>query len=148
MGHCGCMQIHPPVISNYPRLLNGGDYNPDQWIERYPEILEEDIRLMRKAGVNVVLVGIFSWTQYEPGEGKFTFEWMDGLLDQLHANGIRAFLATPSGGKPAWMSRAYPEIRRVQKDGQREHNHGRHNHCLTSPVYREKVAAMNRRLAE
>ena len=142
------MHSHPPVLHDCGRLLHGGDYNPDQWIERYPEVLEEDLRLMRKAGVNVVSVGIFSWTQYEPREGEFTFEWMDGLLDQLHENGIRAFLATPSGGKPAWMSRAYPEILRMREDGQREHHHSRHNHCPTSPVYREKVAAMNRRLAE
>ena len=25
---------------------------------------------------------------------------------------------------------------------------GRHNHCMTSPVYRQKVAAINARLAE
>lgn len=30
------------------KLLHGGDYNPDQWL-KYPEILEEDIRLMKKA---------------------------------------------------------------------------------------------------
>lgn len=34
-------------------LLHGGDYNPEQWIE-YPEILEEDLKLMNKANVNCV----------------------------------------------------------------------------------------------
>lgn len=33
------------------RILHGGDYNPEQWLE-YPEILEEDIQLMKKAQVN------------------------------------------------------------------------------------------------
>ena len=37
------------VIKKYPKLLHGGDYNPDQWLD-CPEILEEDIRLMKKAG--------------------------------------------------------------------------------------------------
>ena len=40
-------------------LLHGGDYNPEQWIE-YPEILEEDLKLMNKANVNCVTLGVFS----------------------------------------------------------------------------------------
>ena len=32
------------------KLLHGGDYNADQWLDR-PDILEEDIRLMKKAGI-------------------------------------------------------------------------------------------------
>ena len=28
-------------------FLHGGDYNPDQWIDR-PDILQEDIRLMKR----------------------------------------------------------------------------------------------------
>ena len=42
----------------FDRLVYGGDYNPDQWLE-YPNILEEDIRLMKKAHVNTVSLGIF-----------------------------------------------------------------------------------------
>ena len=41
----------------FDHLCYGGDYNPDQWLE-YPEILEEDIRLMKKAHVNTVSLGI------------------------------------------------------------------------------------------
>ena len=33
-------------------LMHGGDYNPDQWLD-YPEILEKDIELMKKAGINI-----------------------------------------------------------------------------------------------
>ena len=55
-------------------LVHGGDYNPDQWLDR-PDILEEDIRLMKKAGVNSVSVGMFSWAALEPTEGEFTFGW-------------------------------------------------------------------------
>ena len=43
-------------------LLHGGDYNPEQWIE-YPEILEEDLKLMNKANVNCVTLGEFYWVE-------------------------------------------------------------------------------------
>ena len=44
-------------------LLHGGDYNPEQWLDR-PDILEEDVRLMKMAGVNCVTLGVFSWSAY------------------------------------------------------------------------------------
>ncbi len=28
-------------------IMHGGDYNPEQWLDR-PDILEEDIRLMKR----------------------------------------------------------------------------------------------------
>lgn len=54
-----------------PGLLHGGDYNPEQWLDR-PDILEEDIRLMKLAHVNNVSLGIFSWAFLEPEEGKIS----------------------------------------------------------------------------
>ena len=45
------------------RFFHGGDYNPEQWVE-YPEILEEDIRLMKEAKITMVSVGIFNATKY------------------------------------------------------------------------------------
>lgn len=38
------------------RLLHGGDYNPEQWLDR-PDILAQDIELMKKAHVNTVTLG-------------------------------------------------------------------------------------------
>lgn len=128
-------------------ILHGGDYNPDQWLHS-PEILDEDMRLMRMAGINVVSIGIFSWSLLEPEEGRFEFDWLDAVMDRLAANGISAVLATPSGSKPAWLSRTYAEVCRVGADGRREHHGGRHNHCRTSTVYREKCRIINTRLAE
>ena len=47
------------LFPKIPALLHGGDYNPDQWLDR-PDILEEDIKMMKKAGVNTASVGVFS----------------------------------------------------------------------------------------
>ncbi len=138
---------YDPINPKCRRLLHGGDYNPDQWI-RTPEIWDEDMRLMKLARCNAMSVGIFSWSALEPEEGRFEFGWLDRIMDMLSENGAYAVLATPSGSKPAWLSRAYPEVCRVKADGSRELHGGRHNHCRTSPVYREKCRIINTRLAE
>ncbi|WP_025678996.1 beta-galactosidase [Paenibacillus polymyxa] len=138
---------YPPISERVPRMLHGADYNPEQW-QQYPQVLAEDIRLMKLAKCNVMSVGIFSWVSLEPEEGVFTFEWLDRILDSFAENGIYAFLATPSGARPAWMSQKYPEVLRVGANRVRNLHGFRHNHCYTSPVYREKVRIMNTKLAE
>jgi len=133
-----------------PRIncfLHGGDYNPDQWLDR-PDILEKDIELMHAAHVNCVSVGIFSWALLEPEEGKYDFAWLDQVIDRLNKGGIYVILATPSGARPAWMAQHHQEVLRVNDRHQRMHFGHRHNHCLTSPYYREKVRQINTALAE
>ena len=53
-----------PLTPKFPHLLHGGDYNPDQWLDR-PDILEEDVRLMKQTVGDRVRVkaagGIRSW---------------------------------------------------------------------------------------
>ncbi len=128
-------------------IVHGGDYNPDQWIKT-PEIWDEDMRLMKEAGINSATVGIFAWSLIEPEEGVYDFSFLDTILDKMHENGMKAVLATPSGARPPWMAQKYPEVLQVQETGIRNEFGVRHNHCLTSPVYREKVRNINRLLAE
>jgi len=128
-------------------FIHGGDYNPDQWLDR-PDILEEDLRLMKKAGINSVTLGVFSWAAYEPEEGNFQFEWMEQIIDNLYRNGIYTVLSTPSGARPAWLDARYMEAMRVDNKGLRDHHGKRHNHCMSSTRYREKVAIIDRKLAE
>lgn len=129
------------------KILHGGDYNPEQWLDR-PDILEKDIIYMKEAHVNVVTLGVFSWSVYEPEEGIYHFEWLDRIMDRLYENGIYVILATPSGARPAWMDEKYPEIMRVNEYGVRNTHGIRHNHCMSSPKYREKVIAMDEMLAK
>ena len=129
------------------KLLYGGDYNPEQWLD-HPEILKKDIEMLKEAGCNVVSLGIFSWSTLEPREGEFHFEWMEKIINDLYENGISVILATPSGARPKWLADKYPEVLRVDASRNRNLFGGRHNHCYTSPVYREKTAIINRKLAE
>ena len=132
---------------NTDKLLHGGDYNPEQWLES-PKILEDDIRMLKDSHCNVVSLGIFSWSTLEPEEGVFHFEWMENIINRLYENGIRVVLATPSGARPKWLAHKYPEVLRVDPERKRQLFGARHNHCLTSPVYREKVHIIDRKLAE
>ena len=129
------------------RFLHGGDYNPDQWLN-YPEILAKDLELMEKAYANTFSLGIFAWSALEPEEGVFHFEWLDKIMDELAERNCNVILATPSGARPAWMSQKYPEVLRTNERREKMLHGGRHNHCFSSPIYREKVAIINRKLAE
>ena len=128
------------------RLLHGGDYNPDQWLT-YPEVFEEDVRLMKEANVNCVSLGIFAWASLEPEEGRYELDWLDHIISRLEEEDIQVVLATPSGAMPHWLTQKYPEVMQVQADGRRNLPGKRHNFCYTSPVMRKKTAAVDRELA-
>ncbi|MER2063497.1 MAG: beta-galactosidase, partial [Alkalibacterium sp.] len=134
-------------VTDEKRLLHGGDYNPDQWLA-YPEILKEDVVLMQKAHTNTFSIGIFAWAALEPEEGVYDFEWLDEVIARIHSFGGRFILATPSGARPAWMSKAHPEVLRVDASRRKQLHGARHNHCFSSPYYRNKTQEMNTKLAE
>lgn len=127
-------------------FLFGGDYSPEQWLSR-PDILERDVAMMRDAHVNAVTLGVFSWAALEPREGDFQFGWLERIVDKLYGSGICTVLATPSGARPRWLAEKHPEVLRVRADRTRNLFGERHNHCYTSPVYREKVRLINGELA-
>lgn len=129
------------------RFIYGGDYNPEQWLDR-PDILKKDIELMKKAGINTVTLGVFSWSVIEPLEDEFHFEWLNEIIDNLYSHGIHVILATPSGSRPRWLAEKYPEVLRMQENRVRFLYGERHNHCYTSPAYRKKVRIINQKLAE
>ena len=135
------------LIKSFPHIIHGADYNPEQWLNS-PDILYEDMRLMKCANMNEMTLGIFSWSAIEPNEGEFDFSFLDKALDDIYNAGGRVILATPSGAKPVWMAKKYPEILRVNANGIRNEYGGRHNHCNNSPIYREKVRIINEKLAE
>ena len=131
----------------HPHFLHGADYNPDQWLA-YPEVLEQDPEMMAQAHCNCMSVGIFSWAMLEPVEGEYHFEQLDRFIENLAKKGVKTILATPSAARPRWMAEKYEQVRRVNKSGVREQYNTRHNHCYTSPIYRQKTVAIDKALAE
>lgn len=128
-----------------PFILYGGDYNPEQWDE---ETIDNDIRLFKKAGINLVTLPVFAWAKLEPAEGVYDFGWLDHILDKLWENRIYVCMATPTTAQPAWMSKKYPEILPVDIAG-RKRTHGmRVFFCVNSEKYRERAAAIVEKMAK
>ncbi|MCO7204687.1 beta-galactosidase [Microbacterium sp. CnD16-F] len=123
----------------------GADYNPEQWPR---EVWDDDVRLMREAGVNIVSLGIFSWGLLEPRPGEYDFAWLDEIIDLLHANGIDVDLATATASPPSWMARRHPEILPQTVDGTILWPGARQHWRPTSPVFREYALRLVRALAE
>ncbi|MGS2616423.1 beta-galactosidase [Micromonospora sp. LZ34] len=127
-----------------PRILFGGDYNPEQWPE---DVWAEDMKLMTEAGVSLVSVGIFAWAQVEPRPGEYDFGWFDRVLDHLAEAGIGASLATMTASPPPWLSRLHPEVLPRRIDGVRLWPGARQHYCPSSPVYREHAGRLVERIA-
>lgn len=114
-------------------LYYGADYNPEQWPE---PVWSEDVALMRRAGVNLVSLGVFAWARLEPSEGEYRFDWLDRVMDLLHDNGIGVNLATPTASPPPWFSLAHPDALPVNRDGVRLVHGSRDTYCVSAPAYR------------
>jgi beta-galactosidase len=126
------------------RILFGGDYNPEQWPRA---VWDEDVRLMREAGVTLATVGVFSWALLEPRPGERDFGWLTEVLDLLHANGIGVGLATPTASTPPWMGHRWPETLPRNPDGTVRTYGSRNAYCPSSPVYRAFADAISADLA-
>ncbi|MER6979233.1 beta-galactosidase [Streptomyces carpinensis] len=127
-----------------PRLLYGADYNPEQWPRT---VWEEDVRLMREAGVNLVSVGIFSWARIQPAEDSWDFTWLDEVMDLLHEGGIGVDLATATASPPPWLTTAHPEILPVTAGGETVWPGARQHWRPTSPVFRRHALRLVRQMA-
>jgi beta-galactosidase len=134
-----------PLSGKSPSIWYGGDYNPEQWPE---EVWDEDIRLMKKAKVNLVSVGIFSWARLQPSEDTWDFEWLDRVMAKLGAAGIAVDLASGTASPPPWLTTAHPEILPRDERGDVVWPGARQHWRPTSPVFREYALALCRKMAE
>ena len=133
------------IWSNVEGIAYGGDYNPEQWPVN---VRLEDLELMKEAGVTFLSVGIFSWALLEPSEGQYNFGWLDEVMDNLAAHGIKVALATATAAPPAWLVRRHPEILPVTADGSVLGPGSRRHYTPSSAVYRRYASGITRVIAE
>ena len=129
----------------FPHILHGGDYNPEQWPEA---IWDEDVRLMRKASVNVATLPVFGWVSLQPAEDVWTFEWLDTVIEKLWAGGIFLCLATATASQPAWLDAKYPDVLTTGRSGVKRKHGNRHSFCPNSQNFRRLSTQLVRKLAE
>ncbi|NOV01960.1 beta-galactosidase [Paenibacillus planticolens] len=133
------------INEKLPKIWYGGDYNPEQWDK---EVMTEDLRMFKLAGIDVATVNVFSWARLQLSEDTYDFTWLDEIIDKLYENGTYVCLATSTGAHPAWMARKYPDVLRVDFQGRKRKFGGRHNSCPNSPTYRKYAALLADKLAE
>ncbi|MBD9698572.1 beta-galactosidase [Flavimobilis sp. GY10621] len=128
-----------------PHISFGADYNPDQWPR---EVWAEDVELMREAGVTIVSLAIFSWARIQTGPDTWDIEWLDDVMDLLHAGGIQVDLATATASPPPWLTTLHPEILPVTRTGETLWPGARQHWRPTSPVFREHALRLVEVLAQ
>ena len=132
-----------PGPPRFDTILYGASY----YLEYMPyDRLEEDVRLMEKAGLNFVRLGESTWGVLEPRDGEFDFGWLERVIDRLHRSGIKVILGTPTYSIPAWLFLKHPEIQ-VKPINQPRYTYGlRQMTDLTHPIYRFYAERIIRKL--
>lgn len=110
--------------------------------------LDEDIKLMKKAGLTVVRVGESTWSIFEPQDGQFEFAWMERILDAMYEAGIKVILGTPTYSIPSWMAAEHPEVLSHTIDDRQSHYGIRQNMDLMNPTYRKYCERIIRKMME
>lgn len=111
------------------------------------ERLEEDVRMMKKAGINTVRIAESTWSTCEPQEGVFDFSHVERVLDAMEEAGIRVIVGTPTYAVPTWMVKSHPDVLVETKQGRAIYG-ARQIMDITHPVYRYYAERVIRKLAE
>ena len=113
------------------KLLYGAAY----YDEYMPcERLDEDVKMWKKAGMNVVRIAESTWSTCEPQEGVFDFSHVTRVLDACEQAGISVIIGTPTYAAPTWLVKKYPDVLAETKQGRTMYGH-RQNMDITNPDY-------------
>jgi Beta-galactosidase len=86
-------------------------YGVSYYSEYMPyERLDQDVTLMKAAGINVVRMGESNWSLWEPEDGRFDYAWMDRVVDAMGKAQIKVILGTPTYSIPPWLYKEHPEV--------------------------------------
>jgi beta-galactosidase len=126
-------------------MRTGVCYYPEQWpSSRWAT----DAAMMADLGLDLVRIGEFAWSAYEPSRDAFDWGWLDRAIETLAAAGLEVVLGTPTATPPVWLVRERPEVLSVGPDGRRRAYGSRRHTCPTSPAYREESVRVVTALAE
>lgn len=114
------------------RILYGAAYY-DEYMPY--DRLEQDVAMMKKAGLNTVRIAESTWSTCEPQEGVFDFSHVERVMDAMEAAGIGVIIGTPTYAIPTWMVKSHPEVMADTAQGRNRYG-GRQLMDITSPAYR------------
>lgn len=124
-------------------LLFGAAYYP----EYMPyERMDQDIAMMKAAGMNVVRIAESTWSTLEPEEGTFDFSYIDRVVEKTEKAGMMVIVGTPTYAVPAWLVRKDPDIMVETKEGRARYGH-RQIFDLLNPTFRRHAEIVIRELA-
>ncbi len=110
----------------------GCAWYPEQWPESQ---WQEDLALMRQAGMNMVRIAEFAWNWMEPAEGHFDLDWLERAVELAGEYGMSVVLGTPTAAPPVWLTQRYPEARAIREDGKAADHGTRWHYSPLSMVY-------------
>ncbi|ASA19474.1 beta-galactosidase [Paenibacillus donghaensis] len=128
-----------------PKLVHGASWYPECWSRA---VLEQDIRLMREVGINVVRIGEFCWAAVEPAEDEIDISLFAAIIEQLYASGIETVMCTPTPTPPVWLTHGHPERCYVDHSGTVMGHGARQHICMNHPYFRQRAAILTERLAQ
>ena len=72
--------------------------------------LQQDVAMMKKAGINTVRIAESTWSTCEPQPGEFDFSHVERVMDAMEEAGINVIIGTPTYAVPTWMVKAHPDV--------------------------------------
>ena len=109
--------------------------------------IDQDMKMMKKAGMNVIRIAESTWSTMEPQEGVYDFTHLDRMLDAASRYELDVIIGTPTYAIPCWLANKSEDILARTKNGQELYGH-RQNMDLTNPIYLEYAEKMIRKLLE
>ncbi|NMH26749.1 beta-galactosidase [Flavobacterium silvaticum] len=131
-----CLSLISMAVSAQVKKFDNILYGVAYYQEYMPtDRLDEDVKMMKEAGISVVRLGESTWSLFEPVEGQFEFAWMDRIIDKMHSAGIKVILGTPTYSIPAWLWHKHPEVLIELQKGDRTYYGIRQNMDITNPTF-------------
>lgn len=97
--------------------------------------VEQDARMMKEAGIDVVRIAESTWGTLERSEGVFDFSHVDRMLAAFQKEGIKVIVGTPTYAIPTWLAREHPNVLVVTRNGRAPYG-PRQNMDITDPDFR------------